>query len=70
MRLDDAVNEIPEYTWPDESILWYENEKVFEFNALQYNSSMKKRKDSSLILTNQFIVMKSQQKLRTINIKL
>ena len=29
MRIDDAANELPEYTWPDESLLYIEDEKIF-----------------------------------------
>lgn len=51
MRLEDAANEIPEFTWPDESIVNVNDDKAIEFPALQLHSSVKKRKDSSIFLT-------------------
>lgn len=70
MRLDDASNELSEYTWPDESILLFEQEKIFEFPALQHNSSMKKRKDASLLINNQLLTIKGKHKMNAINISL
>lgn len=51
MRLDDAVNDIADYTWPDESVINLNSDKAIEFPALQLHSSVKKRKDSSIFLT-------------------
>lgn len=52
MRMEDASNEVPEYTWPDQCLVTLNNEKTIEFPALQQNSSVKKRKDMSVFLTN------------------
>lgn len=51
MRIDDASNEIGEYTWPDECLITLNGERVIEFSALQIHSSLKKRKDSSLFIS-------------------
>lgn len=51
MRLEDAVNDIADYTWPDESVINLNSDKAIEFPALQLHSSVKKRKDSSIFLT-------------------
>ena len=50
--MEDASNEVAEYTWPDECLVTLNNEKTIEFPALQQNSSVKKRKDMSVFLTN------------------
>lgn len=70
MRLDDAATEISQYTWPDESILLFEDEKIYEFPGLQHNSSMKKRKDASLLINNQLLTIKGKHKMNAINISL
>ena len=69
MRIDDASNELPEYTWPDEGVLLFEDEKIYEFSALQHNSSMKKRKDSSILMNNQLFTLK-KNKINSIKISL
>ena len=50
--MEDAANQNPEYTWPDECLVMLNEERTIEFQALQHNSSLKKRKDMSVFLTN------------------
>ena len=51
MKLEDAVKNVPEYTWPDECIVQINKSKMLEFIALQLYSSVKKRKDCSFFIT-------------------
>lgn len=40
-----------EITWPDECIIKLNGERIIEIPALQANSSLKKRKDYSILIT-------------------
>ena len=44
-------NDNSEITWPDECIIKLNGERIIEIPALQINSSLKKRKDYSILVT-------------------
>ncbi len=46
-----SSGEVNEITWPDECIIKLNGERIIEIPALQINSSLKKRKDYSIIIT-------------------
>ena len=47
-----SSSENNEITWPDECIIKLNGERIIEIPALQMNSSLKKRKDYSIIITS------------------
>lgn len=49
LKVNHAENS--EITWPDECFIKLNGEKIIEIPALQLNSSLKKRKDYSIMIT-------------------
>lgn len=60
-------SESSEITWPDECIIKLHGERIIEIPALQMNSSLKKRKDYSILITPNVYSKVSESEMLTLD---